>query len=93
MQEYSLKQFREEQIKLSFFFKTYNPNKTYFTQTIFNFCIATELSGLLKIRQNTAIYGYVPRTAEVLCTQHKGNRLFLEKKLYGLIFVNKINKI
>lgn len=39
-----------------------------------------ELRGLLKIRQNTAIYGYVPRTAEVLCTQHKGKQLFLWKK-------------
>lgn len=65
--------------------KTHIPHKQYLIS-------AAELSGLLKIRQNTAIYGYVPRTAEVLCTQYKGNQLFLEKKRYGLIFVYKINK-
>lgn len=29
-------------------------------------------AGWERIRQNTAIYGYDPRTAEVLCTLHKG---------------------
>lgn len=72
----------------------YCHQEAYYTETKFNFCTATELSGLLKIRQNTAIYGYVPRTAEVLCTQHKGSHVLLgEKKKYGLLFVNKINKI
>lgn len=49
--------------------------------------------GLLKIRQNTAIYGYILRTAEVLCSQlqHKGKQRS-KIKCMGLIFVNKINK-
>lgn len=58
--------------KLNIHFK----QKTYSAQHVLYFCIDTELSRLVRIRQNTAIYGYVPRTAEVLCTRHKGNQLF-----------------
>lgn len=51
-----------------------------------------ERAGWWRIRQNTAIYGYVNRTAQVLFAEHKDN-FSQGKKMYGLIFVNKINKI
>lgn len=41
-------------------------------ETASDVCSASELRELWKIRQNTAIYGCMSRTAEILHTKHKG---------------------
>lgn len=64
----------------------------YSTEAASDFCSASELRGLLKIRQNTAIYGCMSRTAEILHTMHKGET-DSQKTQYSLIFSDNTNKI
>ena len=46
------------------------------------------LGELLKMRQNTAIYGYVPRTAAAPSKEHHGNSLNVRRAEFGAMDLN-----